>query len=63
MRDAVANGKQVVLPLIAYYGTNRLRERATNGETANTQDFESEFFSRTAGYKDCLDPSSSYKYF
>jgi predicted ATP-binding protein involved in virulence len=63
MRDAVANGERVVLPLIAYYGTNRLRERVTASEAANEQEFETEFFSRTAGYKDCLDPSSSYKYF
>lgn len=63
MRTALAKGQKMVLPLIAYYGTDRLRDRSSSGNVTNAHDFGTEFFSRAAGYKDCLDPSSSYKYF
>lgn len=51
---------EVSLPIMAYYGTGRLwnQKKITEKKT-----FESEFYSRTAGFLDCLDPSSSYKYF
>ena len=50
----------IMLPLMAYYGTGRLwsQKKMTEKKTS-----EAEFFSRTAGFMDCLDPSSSYKYF
>ena len=44
MRTALAKGKKVVLPLIAYYGTDRLRDRSSSGDVANADDFETEFF-------------------
>lgn len=49
------------LPILGYYGTGRLwshKKLATmHGKTAV------ESFSRTFAYRDCLDPSSSYKHF
>lgn len=48
-------GTDVVLPLLAYYGTGRLwqQKKLTLGKLPRT--------SRTIGYSDCLDPASSYK--
>ncbi len=50
-------GGDVVLPLLAYYGTGRLwqQKKLTVGKLQRT--------SRTIGYADCLDPASSYKSF
>ncbi|MDD5034615.1 MAG: AAA family ATPase [Methylococcaceae bacterium] len=50
-------GGDVVLPLLAYYGTGRLwqQKKLTEGKLIRT--------SRTVGYTDCLDPASSYKSF
>lgn len=51
----------VDLPLLAYYGTGRLWSQ---GKTAGKPPkSENESFSRTFAYRDCLDPSSSYKHF
>jgi predicted ATP-binding protein involved in virulence len=58
LQEAVrTRGTDVVLPLIAYYGTGRLwqRKKLTDGKLPGT--------SRTTGYSDCLDPASSYKAF
>lgn len=58
MQTAVRTpGTNVVLPLIAYYGTGRLwqQKKLTDGKLPTT--------SRTTGYSDCLDPASSYKAF
>lgn len=51
-------GSDVLLPLIAYYGTGRLwqQKKLTIGKKL-------ERTSRTIGYTDCLDPASSYKSF
>lgn len=57
---ATEENGDVVLPVIAYYGTGRLW--AQKKITVNKV-FSSEFYSRTSGYLDCLDPASSYKYF
>lgn len=53
-------GVNQVLPLMAYYGTGRLwsQKKFTEKKT-----FEAEFYSRTSGFLDCLDPASSYKFF
>lgn len=51
---------ETVLPVIAYYGTGRLWSQKKYAEKTT---FGAEFYSRTAGYLDCLDPSSSYKTF
>lgn len=60
MQQQVTAKENVLLPLIAYYGTGRLWNRKKKTEK---KVFESEFYSRTAGYQDCLDPASSYKFF
>jgi len=51
-------GTDVVLPLIAYYGTGRLwqQKKLTDSKSIHRT-------SRTVGYTDCLDPASSYKSF
>jgi len=49
-----------VLPVIAYYGTGRLWNQK---KMTKNKSFNAEFYNRTAGYLDCVDPSSSYKYF
>jgi internalin A len=63
MQNAVSNNTPVVLPLVAYYGTSRLHVAAKNGEAVAQETFDDEFFSRTAGYQDCLDPATHYKDF
>ena len=58
MQDAVRTpGVEVVLPLLAYYGTGRLWQlkKLMSRKLPRT--------SRTIGYTDCLDPGSSYKAF
>lgn len=51
-------GTDVLLPLIAYYGTGRLWQQKKLAETKRLQRT-----SRTIGYADSLDPASSYKSF
>lgn len=65
MQQAVGQDLGVVLPLMAYYGTNRLQKKADAGTTDNAgiARFEAGFFSRTAGYKDCLDSAADYQEF
>lgn len=48
----------VILPLLAYYGTGRLWHfiKETDSKTVSRS-------SRTTGYTDCLNPASSYKIF
>ncbi|WP_373974153.1 AAA family ATPase [Chitinibacter sp. SCUT-21] len=55
MQFLVKEGKDAVLPVLAYYGTGRLwqQKKLTIGKLPKT--------SRTLGYTDCLDPASSYK--
>lgn len=58
MQEAVRTpGEDVLLPLVAYYGTGRLwkTKKLTEAKLPRT--------SRTIGYTDCLDPASSYKSF
>ncbi len=59
MQEAVRTpGQDVLLPLIAYYGTGRLwqqKKLMASKKLPRT--------SRTIGYADCLDPASSYKTF
>ncbi len=59
MQEAVRTpGNNVLLPLVAYYGTGRLWQQKkfmANNKLGRT--------SRTIGYADCLDPASSYKTF
>ncbi|MBR8828694.1 MAG: AAA family ATPase [Gomphosphaeria aponina SAG 52.96 = DSM 107014] len=58
LQKQVSQGEDVLLPLIAYYGTGRLwlQKRGQSVEPAKTG-------SRTMGYVDCLDPASNIKLF
>lgn len=51
---------RTIWPLLAYYGTGRLwaQKKLTSGKIRS-----SGFHSRAAGYIDCMEPASSYKYF
>lgn len=60
LQHAVSSVQECRLPLVAYYGTGRLWKQKKKTEK---KIFASSFFSRTAGYQDCLDPASSYKLF
>ena len=65
IKEKLANentNTSVVLPVIAYYGTGRLWNHLATQQT-NDDEFNAGFFSRTAGYQDCLNPASSYKSF
>ncbi len=57
---AVTEKQPVLLPLVCYYGTGRLWDQKKKTEK---KVFASEFYSRTSGFQDCLDPASSYKFF
>ncbi|MEN9865966.1 MAG: hypothetical protein RL748_1556, partial [Pseudomonadota bacterium] len=63
MQQALGQDQPVVLPLLAYYGTQRLQKKEDLAAGASIAQFESGFFSRTAGYKDCLDSAADYKEF
>lgn len=56
LQEAVRNGEDVLLPVIAYYGTSRLwkHKRMTKGKLAAK--------GRGAGYLDCLDPDSNFEF-
>jgi len=58
LRRSVQEHEPVALPVISYYGTGRLwgRRRLSRGQKGQST-------SRLRGYKDCLDPSSSYRDF
>lgn len=60
MQSEVTDNKVNILPVMAYYGTGRLWSHKKKTERKL---FESGFYDRTAGYQDCLDSESSYKYF
>lgn len=47
-------------PLLAYYGTGRLWNQLN---LTGRKIFNSGFHSRSAGYLDCMEPASSYKFF
>jgi predicted ATP-binding protein involved in virulence len=60
LQDKIRNSttsESIILPIISYYGTGRLWKQKSLTEEKSRQ------VSRTAGYTDCLDPSSSYKSF
>ncbi|UMR31059.1 AAA family ATPase [Massilia sp. MB5] len=57
---ATADNDRTTWPLLAYYGTGRLWNRKKL--TSNKQ-FVSGYYSRAAGYLDCMEPASSYKLF
>lgn len=52
-------GEGVLLPLVAYYGTGRL----WNMRKLFSEEKNENSLSRTYGYRGCLDPSSTFKYF
>ncbi|PTB89246.1 ATP-binding protein [Pseudidiomarina aestuarii] len=58
LQSGVKGGSaEVVLPLVAYYGTGRLWHQRHHSDRKLSRT------SRTIGYADCLDPASSYKLF
>ena len=58
MEEKVKLGsKQIILPVIAYYGTGRLWMQKRDKNVKNSQ----ESFSRLKGYIDCLDSASNEK--
>lgn len=58
IQEKVKSGnKEVILPVIAYYGTGRLWMQKREKNVKNTQ----ENFSRLKGYIDCLDSASNEK--
>lgn len=63
MQKAVTDNLPVILPLLAYYGTSRLRMRTEDADDLRNEEYGPAFFSRTAGYQDCLNPASNYEYF
>ncbi|MHA7634558.1 AAA family ATPase [Corallococcus sp. M7] len=63
-RSQVRKGKDVVLPLIAYYGTGRLwLQRRARQSAASDGAKVLKPRSRFRGYHGCLDPSSNHKDF
>jgi predicted ATP-binding protein involved in virulence len=60
VRDLSVNN--VDLPMLGYYGTGRLwsHKKLTSGKSAKK---DNDSFMRLFAYRDCLDPSSSFKYF
>jgi predicted ATP-binding protein involved in virulence len=56
MRDEVKDGKEVVLPVISFYGTGRLWVQKRQREVKTLKPN-----SRFMGYLDCLDPASDEK--
>ena len=61
------NSADYALPVFGYYGTGRLwsQKRLTEDKKikANNAKQDADFFMRLFAYRDCLDPSSSYKHF
>jgi predicted ATP-binding protein involved in virulence len=53
------------LPVFGYYGTGRLWSQKKLTETTRGKDDtkETDFYVRTFGYLNCLDPASTYKHF
>jgi predicted ATP-binding protein involved in virulence len=58
LQTRVRSGDLVVLPLLAYYGTGRLWKERNLTQNQTTQSS-----SRTLGYNECLNPTSSYRIF
>lgn len=63
LQERIFSGNPVPddLPMLGYYGTGRLWNQKKLMAPAGKAD--SETLSRTFAYRDCLDPSSSYKHF
>lgn len=55
-----SSGDKVDWPLLAYYGTGRLW---LHKKLTSNKSFAAGFHSRAAGYIDCMDTASSYKFF
>lgn len=59
------NQQAIGLPVFGYYGTGRLwsQKRLTEKQRGQDESGNPDFFIRTFGYVNCLDPASSYKHF
>ena len=58
LREALATDSSILLPAFAYYGTARMWSDSSLMLTAKQQPDE-----RSIGYRECLEPSSSYNTF
>lgn len=58
LQKAISAGENVLLPVLAYYGTQRIWK---NSQLFKNHDTPLE--SRSVGYEECLEPSSSYNSF
>jgi len=65
-QDQVRNpdSSDIDLPVFGYYGTGRLwnQKKLTKAKIVKGK-HSTDFYMRLFGYRDCLDPSSSYKHF
>ncbi len=61
----VQKERNVHFPLLAYYGTGRLwsQKKLTEKKRMGANESENDPLIRTFGYRDCMDPSSSYRFF
>jgi len=60
LEKAVQNGEAVTLPILAYYGTGRLWKQKS---LSSVKEESLSKASRLEGYRDCMDPESSYNAF
>tara|TARA_R110001606_G_C15377169_1_gene650065 strand:+ start:182 stop:1573 length:1392 start_codon:yes stop_codon:yes gene_type:complete len=60
LEKAVQNGESVALPILAYYGTGRLWKQKS---LSSVKEESLSKASRLEGYRDCMDPESSYNAF
>lgn len=60
LEKAVQNGETVTLPILAYYGTGRLWKQKS---LSSAKEESLSKASRLEGYRDCMDPESSYNAF
>jgi predicted ATP-binding protein involved in virulence len=60
LEKSVQNGESVTLPMFAYYGTGRLWKQKS---LSSMKEESLSNASRLEGYRDCMDPESSYNAF
>ncbi|WP_405379312.1 AAA family ATPase [Phascolarctobacterium sp.] len=58
LRDKLAKHEDIVLPAFAYYGTARIW-----ADSSLMADYDTSLEKREIGYKECMEPSSSYNNF
>ena len=58
VHQEVRNGSHIALPIVAYYGTERLRTQTSGRKTSGSYSGSQ---SRFEGYRDCLNPASNVR--